>query len=94
METLVDSIPGIVLWLSTDLIALGYYRAVARPWGRSLLADQRFGGVMLWAIGELVGPAAPAARRRCSGCGRTPREAARIDAELDRARARAPDGDG
>jgi cytochrome c oxidase assembly factor CtaG len=54
-ETLFDAVPGIALWLGTRPIAAGYYRQVARPWGRSLLSDQQFGGIMLWGIGELVG---------------------------------------
>ncbi len=54
-ETLFDAVPGIALWLGTAPIAGGYYRAVARPWGRSLLSDQQFGGIVLWGIGELVG---------------------------------------
>jgi cytochrome c oxidase assembly factor CtaG len=54
-ETLFDAVPGIALWLGTAPIAGDYYRAVARPWGRSLLSDQQFGGIVLWGIGELVG---------------------------------------
>lgn len=54
-ETLFDAVPGIALWLGTTPIAADYYRQVARPWGRSLLSDQQFGGIMLWGIGELVG---------------------------------------
>ena len=54
-ETLFDAVPGIALWLGTTPIAAGYYRQVARPWGRSTLSDQQFGGVVLWGIGELVG---------------------------------------
>jgi len=54
-ETLFDAVPGIALWLGTTLIAGDYYRAVGRPWGRSLLSDQQFGGIVLWGIGELVG---------------------------------------
>jgi putative membrane protein len=55
VETLFDAVPGIALWLGTNLIAPGYYEQVGRPWGRSLLADQQFGGIVLWGIGELVG---------------------------------------
>jgi cytochrome c oxidase assembly factor CtaG len=54
-ETLFDAVPGISIWLGKSLIAADYYRSVARPWGRSMLSDQQFGGVVLWAIGELVG---------------------------------------
>ena len=84
VETLVDSVPGIVLWLGTRLLAPDYYLAVGRPWGRSPLDDQKFGGVMLWAIGEVVGLplliVVVVQWMRADA-----REAARIDAELDRA---------
>jgi putative membrane protein len=82
LETLVDSVPGIVLWLSTRLIAADYYLGVGRPWGRSLLSDQQFGGVMLWGIGEVVG--LPLLLLVVVHWVRADaREAARIDAELD-----------
>jgi cytochrome c oxidase assembly factor CtaG len=82
LETLVDSVPGIVLWLGTRLIAAGYYLGVARPWGRSLLSDQQFGGVMLWGIGEVVG--LPLLMLVVVQWVRADaREAARIDAALD-----------
>jgi cytochrome c oxidase assembly factor CtaG len=88
VETLVDSVPGIVLWLGTGLLAAGYYRQVGRPWGRSRLSDQQFGGVMLWAIGEIVG--LPLLLLVVVQWVRADtREAARIDAELDRAEAEA-----
>jgi cytochrome c oxidase assembly factor CtaG len=88
VETLVDSVPGIVLWLGTGLLAPGYYRDVGRTWGRSLLSDQRFGGVMLWAIGEVVG--LPLLALVVVGWVRADaREAAQVDAELDRAEAEA-----
>lgn len=84
VETLVDSVPGIVLWLGTHVLARDYYLEVARPWGRSLLSDQRFGGVMLWGIGEVVG--LPLLMLVVVQWVRADaREAARIDAELDRA---------
>jgi cytochrome c oxidase assembly factor CtaG len=83
-ETLVDSVPGIVRWLSTTLVAPAYYLAVGRPWGRTPLDDQKFGGVMLWAIGEVVGLPllilVVVQWMRADA-----REAARIDAELDQA---------
>jgi cytochrome c oxidase assembly factor CtaG len=82
VETLFDSIPGIVIWLSTRLLAPAYYAQVARPWGRSLLSDQKLGGVMLWAIGEVVGVplliAMVAQWMRADE-----REAARVDRALD-----------
>ncbi len=84
VETLFDAVPGIALWLGTTPIAADYYRQVARPWGRSLLSDQQFGGIVLWAIGELVGVPllilVVIAWMRSDAA-----DAARIDAELDRA---------
>ena len=86
-ETLFDAVPGIALWLGKALIAQDYYREVARPWGRSLLSDQQFGGVVLWGIGELVG--LPLLMLVVVQWVRTDAaEAARIDAELDLADAR------
>ena len=86
VETLVDSIPGIVRWLSNDIIAPAYYLTIGRPWGRAPLDDQKFGGVMLWAIGEVVG--LPLLLLVVVQWMRADaREAARIDAELDRAEA-------
>ena len=85
VETLVDSVPGIVRWLSNDLIAPTYYLSIGRPWGRTPLDDQKFGGVMLWAIGEVVG--LPLLLLVVVQWMRADaREAARIDAVLDRAR--------
>ena len=86
VETLFDAVPGISLWLGTTPIAGGYYRQVARPWGRSLLSDQQFGGIMLWGIGELVGipllMIVVVAWMRSDAA-----EAVRIDLELDAAEA-------
>lgn len=81
-ETLFDAVPGIALWLGKSLIAPDYYREVARPWGRSMLSDQQFGGVVLWAIGELVG--LPLLMLVVVQWVRADaQEAARIDRELD-----------
>ena len=84
VETLFDAVPGIALWLGTTPIAADYYRQVARPWGRSPLSDQQFGGIMLWGIGELVG--IPLLMLVVVQWMRSDAvDAARIDAELDRA---------
>ena len=55
VETVVDALPGMILWLKATPIAAGYYLSVHRPWGRSVLADQKLAGQLYWAIGELVG---------------------------------------
>ncbi len=87
-ETLFDAVPGIALWLGTTPIAGDYYREVARPWGRSMLSDQQFGGVVLWGIGELVG--LPLLMIVVVQWMRSDaRDAARIDRELDAADAEA-----
>jgi putative copper resistance protein D len=54
IELLVDAIPGIVIRLNTHVIAAGYFAALARPWGSSLLSDQQLGGDLLWCIAEAV----------------------------------------
>jgi len=54
-ETLFDAIPGLVIWLSTRLLAPAYYLGLHRDWGRSPLADQKLGGALLWGVGESVG---------------------------------------
>ncbi len=88
METLLDSVPGIVLWLRQDLVAGDYYRELARPWGRSLLSDQSLGGLMFWGIGELIG--APLILLVAIQWMRLDaQEARRIDAELDQQEAEA-----
>lgn len=54
MELLFDAFPGIVVRLKTHLIAPTYYNGLGRPWGHSLLADQRLGGGVLWFAGEIA----------------------------------------
>jgi cytochrome c oxidase assembly factor CtaG len=84
LETLIDSVPGIVLWLRQDLVAGDYYRELGRPWGRTLLSDQNLGGLMFWGIGELIGVPlvllVAIAWMRLDA-----QDARRIDAELDQA---------
>jgi cytochrome c oxidase assembly factor CtaG len=46
---------GISIMSSNTVIAGSYYRALARPWGPSLLHDQTIGGGLLWTTGDLVG---------------------------------------
>jgi cytochrome c oxidase assembly factor CtaG len=82
VETVLDSVPGIVVWLRGTLLAPAYWAALGRPWGRTPLADQKLSGLMFWGIGEVVGLpillATIVAWMRADAC-----EAARIDAELD-----------
>jgi putative membrane protein len=62
MLVLVAALPfhaflGIAILSSTTVFGDGFYEAAGRPWGASPLADQRTGGGILWAAGELVGAA-------------------------------------
>jgi putative membrane protein len=76
---------GIAIMSDNAVIAGSYYRALARPWGPSLLHDQTIGGGLLWASGDLVGLVVLAALfvqwSRADA-----REAARVDRTLDRQR--------
>jgi cytochrome c oxidase assembly factor CtaG len=44
---------SIALMSSTTLIDNGYYAALTRPWATDLLADQRVGAAIGWAMGEV-----------------------------------------
>ena len=46
---------GIALMSRDSLIAANYYLGLHRPWSTDLLADQRTGGGLLWASGDIVG---------------------------------------
>jgi putative copper resistance protein D len=82
VETVLDSVPGIVVWLRGTLLAPDYWSALARPWGRTPLSDQKFGGLVFWGIGEVVGlPILIVTVARWVRA--DAREAARIDAALD-----------
>jgi cytochrome c oxidase assembly factor CtaG len=54
-EVVGDAALGLSVIVDHNLIAGGYYHAVARPWGPSLAADQVLGGGALWILGDLVG---------------------------------------
>jgi cytochrome c oxidase assembly factor CtaG len=75
---------GITIMSDNAVIAGSYYRALARPWGPSLLHDQTIGGGILWAAGDLIGLVVIAAMfvqwTRADA-----REAVRVDRGLDRA---------
>lgn len=93
LETTFDSVPGIAIWLSTRLIAPSYYEEVHRTWGRSLLSDQKLGGLMLWAVGEVVG--LPLLIMMVAQWMRADeREAAIVDRELDEAAGVVPEAIG
>jgi cytochrome c oxidase assembly factor CtaG/putative copper export protein len=44
---------GLTLMMGTTLIAEGWYTQIAVPWVGDLLADQRAGGGIAWAFGEI-----------------------------------------
>ncbi len=44
---------GVVLMMSTTVLAPEYFANLGRTWGRSLLADQAYGGGIAWGFGEL-----------------------------------------
>jgi hypothetical protein len=50
-----DAILGLAIMADQNLIAGSYYRALGRPWGPSLRADQVVGGGAIWLIGDLIG---------------------------------------
>jgi cytochrome c oxidase assembly factor CtaG len=54
-EVVGDAALGLSVIVDRNLIAGGYYHALARPWGPSLAADQVLGGGALWILGDLVG---------------------------------------
>ena len=54
-EVVGDAILGLAIMADQNLIAGSYYRALGRPWGPSLRADQVIGGGAIWLIGDLVG---------------------------------------
>ncbi len=83
IELLLDAVPGIVLRVRGDLIAHSYYVGLHRPWGPSLLGDQRLGGAILWIVGEVIDlPFVGILFVRWIRADE--REAARVDRELDR----------
>lgn len=81
---------GITIMSDSTVIGGSFYRALARPWGPSLLHDQTIGGGLLWSTGDLVGILVLAALfiqwSRADS-----REASRVDRQLDRARQRHAD---
>ena len=54
-EVVGDAILGLAIMADQNLIAGAYYRALGRPWGPSLRADQVIGGGAIWLIGDLIG---------------------------------------
>jgi cytochrome c oxidase assembly factor CtaG len=55
VEVVGDAVLGLAVIADQNLIAGGYYHALARPWGPSLGTDQVLGGGVLWVLGDIVG---------------------------------------
>jgi cytochrome c oxidase assembly factor CtaG len=54
-EVVGDAVLGLAVLADVNLIASGYYHAVAWPWGPSISTDQVLGGGTLWVLGDIVG---------------------------------------
>ncbi len=54
-EVVGDAVLGLAVIADQNLIAGGYYHALARPWGPSLATNQVLGGGTLWILGDIVG---------------------------------------
>jgi cytochrome c oxidase assembly factor CtaG len=81
-EVVLDGALGLVVWLG-PLLAARYYQQLGRPWGPSPRLDQIIGAGVLWIGGDLAGlPFLGVVLRRMTA--EDARDAARIDAELDR----------
>ncbi len=84
IEVVSDAVLGLAVLADEHLIAGGYYRSLARPWGPGLHTDQVFGGGVLWILGDLVGLPFLAAQL-IQMIREDERDAAVVDAELDAA---------
>jgi cytochrome c oxidase assembly factor CtaG len=81
-EVVGDAALGLAVLAGQSLLAGAYYRALARPWGPTLRADQVIGGGVLWVLGDLVGlPFLAAQFFRMMREDES--EAAAVDAQLD-----------
>jgi cytochrome c oxidase assembly factor CtaG len=85
-EVVGDAILGLAIMADQNLIAGSYYRALGRPWGPSLRADQVVGGGAIWLIGDLIGLPFLGAMLILM-MREDEREARAVDAELDAAEA-------
>jgi cytochrome c oxidase assembly factor CtaG len=81
-EVVADAILGLAVIADRNLIAGGYYHALARPWGPGPHADQVIGGGVLWILGDIVGLPFLAAQL-IQMIREDEADATRIDAELD-----------
>lgn len=84
VELLADAFPGLLLRLHSGLLASGYWTALGRPWGPTLLTDQHQAGIILWSFAE-AGDLPFFAVILVAWIRADAREAARIDQALDAA---------
>jgi putative copper resistance protein D len=84
VELLADAFPGLLLRLHSGLLASGYWTALGRPWGPTLLTDQHQAGIILWSFAE-AGDLPFFAVILVAWIRADTREAARIDQALDAA---------
>ena len=84
VEVVGDAVLGLAIMADQNLIAGSYYRALGRPWGPGLRADQVIGGGALWLLGDLIGLPFLAAML-IQMVREDDREARVVDAELDAA---------
>jgi cytochrome c oxidase assembly factor CtaG len=87
VEVVGDAVLGLAIMADQNLIAGSYYRALGRPWGPGLHADQVIGGGALWLLGDLIGLPFLAAML-IQMVREDDKEARAVDAELDAADAR------
>lgn len=79
---------GLALLQARVPLGDGWYEALHRSWGASPLSDQRLGGALLWAAGELFSVVA-ALVVLAQWLAEDEREARRVDARLDAQEAQA-----
>jgi len=84
VEVVGDAVLGLAIMADQNLIAGSYYRALGRPWGPGLRADQVVGGGALWLLGDLIGLPFLAAML-IQMAREDDKEARAVDAELDAA---------
>jgi cytochrome c oxidase assembly factor CtaG len=93
-EVVGDAVLGLAVIADQNLIAGGYYHALAWPFGPSLATSQILGGGVLWIFGDIVGLPFLAAQF-IQMIKEDDAEAQAVDAELDaRDAAREPQGAG
>jgi cytochrome c oxidase assembly factor CtaG len=55
VEVLGDAALGLILVFGSHLLIAGYWQHLARPWGMAPLDDQKWGGAVLWGLGDIAG---------------------------------------